>query len=92
MGIDIQAILAGTVSLVHDLVARQGLNTLSGTITGWTVNAGRGPLVSYPSHCPRYTFMRPKARSGVPPGSGYDGTVLQPHGSDRNPRTGVSLP
>jgi hypothetical protein len=32
---------------------------LSGTITGWSVNAGLGPPVSYPTIVPYCTLMRP---------------------------------
>jgi len=31
----------------------------SGTLTGWSVNAGLGPPVSYPTIVPYKTLMRP---------------------------------
>jgi hypothetical protein len=38
--------------LCHYLVARQDDQILSGTLTGWSVNAGLGPPVSYPTIVP----------------------------------------
>jgi hypothetical protein len=35
------------------------LRILSGTLAGWSVNAGLGPPVSYPTIVSYSTFMRP---------------------------------
>ena len=56
---EFKSVLPKEISLCHYLVARQDLQILPGTITGWTVNAGLGPPVSYPTIVLYCILMRP---------------------------------